>query len=417
MRFRPMHSSNAMVVALVCLLAGGAAAPACASGVSEPSVMNANASPSLPPIQPLAAKGPEEVRLKKDQERQITIAPAELVAFKIQKAAIGQIAFNEDASTVIVSPFSGRVTKLIGKIGETVDRGTPLFEIDSPEVVQAQTDLIAAVQNLEKAKAQLALAKRTLDRQTELLASKATSVREADQARSDYAGAESDVRTAEGNLTSARNRLRVLVGRTEQEIARVEHERIINPIFIVSSPIPGTIVNRKVGPGQYVRSDSPDPLFAISDLSTMWLKASVPENDIPHVKVGQDVDVKVPALPDRGFKARVIAIGAASDAATRRVVVRSEIANPDGVLRGEMFATFRIRTGEGQPAPVVPAEAIILEGNDATVWIEREPLLFQRRKVKLGLEQDGRVQVLSGIVAGERVVGKGAIFVDNEWRQ
>jgi membrane fusion protein, heavy metal efflux system len=362
-------------------------------------------------------KNGDTVQVTADQMHQLDIVKVEMCSFRLFKPAIGQIAFNEDASTIVLSPFSGRVTRLIAKIGEDVKRGDPLFEIDSPEVVQTQTDLIAAVQALEKSKSQLALAKRVSDRQTGLFADKATSQRELDQARADYASAETDLRTAEGTLTAARNRLRVLVGRTEAEVARVEHERLINPLITINAPIDGTVIARKVGPGQYVRSDSGDPLYSISNLSTMWLKANVPENDIPLVRVGQEIEVRVAAVPARVFKARVIAIGAASDSATRRVSVRSEIPNPDGALKSEMFATFKIATGDGELAPGVPTEAVIWEGSVATVWVEREPMLFQRRKVKLGLEQDGLLQVREGLKSGELVVGRGAIFVDNEWRQ
>jgi cobalt-zinc-cadmium efflux system membrane fusion protein len=166
-----------------------------------------------------------------------------------------------------------------------------------------------------------------------------------------------------------------------------------------------------------VRSDAADPLYSVANLSTMWLKANVPENDISLVKVGQDIEIKVTALPDRAYKARITAIGAASDSTTRRVVVRSEIPNPDRALKSEMFASFKIATGEGGASPAIPVEAVIREGELATVWVQRESLLFQRRKVKLGLEQDGRLQILEGLNVGELVIGRGAIFVDNEWRQ
>ena len=245
---------------------------------------------------------------------------------------------------------------------------------------------------------------------------KATSMREVDQARNDHAAAESDLATAQGTLNAARNRLRVIVGRDRQEVERLERERSINPLITINAPIDGTVIARKVGPGQYVRSDTPDPLYSVADLTTMWLKANVPESDISHVQVGQEIEVKVTALPDRVFKARITAIGAASDAATRRVVVRSEIPNPDRALKSEMFASFRITISSGNPAPVVPVEAVIRDGDQAIVWVAREPMLFQRRKVKIGLERDGRVQVLEGIAAGEQVVGRGAVFVDNESR-
>jgi membrane fusion protein, heavy metal efflux system len=363
------------------------------------------------------AKSADVVRTTADQMHQLSIEPVEIYQFRTQKPAIGQIAFNEDRSTVVVTPFSGRVTKLIANIGDNIKRGEPLFEIDSPEVVQAQTDLIAALQLVQKAKSQLALTKRVLDRQTSLLSGRATSQREVDQATAEHAAAESDAATAEGTLNSARNRLRVIIGRDQAEVERVERERIINPLITINAPIDGTIIARKVGPGQYVRSDAGDQLYSIADLSIMWLKANVPEVDIPLVRVGQELEVRVTAFPDRVFKARVTAIGAASDAATRRVVVRSEIPNPDGALRAEMFASFKIATGDGERAPAVPVETVIWDGEQAIVWVEREPLQFERRKVKVALEQDGRLQIRDGLKPGELVVARGAIFIDNEWRQ
>jgi cobalt-zinc-cadmium efflux system membrane fusion protein len=361
-------------------------------------------------------KNPNVVRVGLDQLHQLNVVPVVTGEFRIQKAAIGQIAFNEDASTVVSTPFSGRITRLIAKIGDDVKRGDPLFEIDSPEVVQAQTDLIATLHGLEKSKSQLALAKRVLDRQTSLLADKATAMREVDQARNDYAIAESDLATAQGSLAAARNRLRVIVGRDRGEVERVERERSVNPLITINAPIDGTVIGRKVGPGQYVRSDAGDPLYSVADLTTMWLKANVPESEIANVRVGQEIEVKVTAVPNRVFKARISAIGAASDAATRRIVVRSEIPNPDRVLKAEMFASFKITIGAGESRPMVPVEAVIRDGEQASVWISREPMLFERRKVKVGLEWDGRVQVIEGIDAGEQVVGRGAIFVDNESR-
>ena len=357
------------------------------------------------------------IRVTPDQMRQLNIVKVTPYPFRLQKPAIGQIAFNEDASTVVLTPFSGQVTRVIGKLGDEVKRGDPLFEIDSPEVVQAQTDLIAASQGHQKSRSQLALAKRVLDRLNNLLASHAVSQREVDQAQNEFTAAEFDLKTAEGTLTSARNRLRVIIGRETAEVERVERERIVNPMITINAQIDGTIIGRKIGPGQYVRSDAGDALYSIADLSTMWLKANVPEFDSPLVRVGQEIEVRVAALPGRVFKARITAIGASSDAATRRVMVRSEIPNPDRALKSEMFASFKISIGDGERTPAVPVEAVIWEGDVANVWVEREPMVFQRRKVKVGLEQDGRLQINDGLEAGELVVGRGAIYLQNELQQ
>jgi cobalt-zinc-cadmium efflux system membrane fusion protein len=98
-------------------------------------------------------------------------------------------------------------------------------------------------------------------------------------------------------------------------------------------------------------------------------------------------------------------------------MVRSEIPNPDRALKSEMFASFKISIGNGEPTPAVPVEAVIWEGDIAVVWVEREPMVFQRRNVKVGLEQDGRLQIVEGLEVGELVVGRGAIYVQNELQQ
>jgi cobalt-zinc-cadmium efflux system membrane fusion protein len=302
-----------------------------------------------------AAPSPREVdavRVTEDQMHQLRLATVEPFLFRNQKPAIGQIAFNEDRSTVVVTPFSGRVIRVIGKIGDEIKRGDPLFEIDSPEVVTAQTDLIAA---LQRHKGEIpAWPRQARARPPDQPARRPGDLaREVDQANADHAAAGRTSPPPRAASTPRRNRLRVIIGRDQAEVDRLERERMVNPLITINAPLDGTIIARKVGPGQYVRADAGDQLYAIADLSVMWLKANVPEVDIPLVKVGQELEVRVTALPERVFRARVTAIGAASDAATRRVVVRSEIPNPDGALRAEMFASFKIATGDGENALAV----------------------------------------------------------------
>jgi cobalt-zinc-cadmium efflux system membrane fusion protein len=166
-----------------------------------------------------------------------------------------------------------------------------------------------------------------------------------------------------------------------------------------------------------VRTDQSDALYSIADISTMWLKAFVPETDIPHVRIGQELDVRVTAMPDRVFKARITYVGAVFEATTRRMMVRSEVVNAGALLKAEMFASFRIATGEGDTTPAVPSEAVIREGDVAAVFVEAEPMTFRRREVRLGVEREGRVQIRQGLAAGELVVARGAIFLDNQWHQ
>jgi cobalt-zinc-cadmium efflux system membrane fusion protein len=361
-------------------------------------------------------KGADFVRVVPDQMHQLQVVKVETRPFRTQRSAIGQIGYNEEASTIVLTPFSGRVIRLIAKLGEQVKKGDPLLEIDSPEQLVPQNDFIAALAAKRKAISQHNLAEIAEKRVRNLHEGKAAPSKDLQAAEAQLAGAEHDLRSADTAFEAARIRLRIL-GRTDAEIQNLEQNATLTRVTTITAPIGGTVVARKVGPGQYVKADSGDALYTIADLSTMWLKAQIFEQDIAQVRIGQEIEARVSAVPNRVFKARINAINSASDLTTRRVVVRSEIENPDGVLKSEMFGTFKISIDEASRSPAVPTDAVIREGDTATVWIETEPLLFKRRPVEIGMQQDGLTQIRSGLDAGEKVLGRGAIFVDNEWRQ
>lgn len=361
-------------------------------------------------------KGPDFVRVVPDQMHQLEVVKVESRTFLDQRSAIGQIAFNEDASTIVLTPFSGRVTRLIAKVGDQVSRGDSLLEIDSPEQVPPQNEFIAAQTAKDKARSQLNLAQIVEKRARDLYEGKAAPFKELQQAEAQLAAAESDMRSADTALEAVRIRLRIL-GRTDAEILDLEQHGTISRVTRITAPIDGTVISRKVGPGQYVKADSGEALYVIADLSRMWLKAQIFEQDIAFVRIGQEIEARVAAAPNRVFKARIENISSASDLTTRRVMVRSEISNPDGALKSDMFATFKIGTEAAATMPAVPTNAVIREGDVATVWVETEPMLFKRRVVEIGIQQNGLTQIRSGLKVGELVVARGAIFVDNEWRQ
>jgi membrane fusion protein, heavy metal efflux system len=361
-------------------------------------------------------KKDDVVRVTADQMHQLSVAAVGLRPFRIEKSAVGQIAYNEDASTVVLAPFAGRVTRLIARLGERVRLGAPLLELDSPDIVQPQNDFLAAAAALNKARSKLELTTIVETRNKNLYEGKAGALKDWQQSQADLVAAQNDLRAAETALDAAGRRLRIL-GLTDQEVTDLQQKGTIRRSMPVFSPIAGTVVSRKVGPGQYVRNDPADQLYVVADLSTMWLKAFVPEVDIPFIRIGQDLEVNVTALPGRAFNARITHIGAVFEATTRRIEVRSEVANPGGALKAEMFASFKITTADSVSALAVPIDAVIREGDVASVWIQQEPLRFERRLVSIGIEQDGQVQIRDGLAPGELAVARGAIFLDNQWRQ
>ncbi len=344
----------------------------------------------------------------------LTVEPVQQQVFQSEHVTEGKIAVDEDRSTPIFSPYAGRVLKLFVKPGDTVTVGQPLFTVQAADMVQAQNDFISAATALNKARSAQNLAEIIDKRQRLLYEGKAVPLKEVQNARAALDAAENDVRSAEVALEAARNRLRIF-GKTDQEITDFQEKGTIDPSTLITAPIGGTIVQRKVGPGQYVGSGSTDPVFIIGDLSTVWVVAFIRETEAPLVHVGQAIYFTVLAYPDRSFPANISYVAAALDPTTRRLLVRATVNNSAGLLKPEMFASVKILTGEGDKAVAVPRDAIIYEGEAARVWVVRDKdneKAIELRRIKVGLTNGNMVEVLKGLAPGDRVVTKGSLFID-----
>ncbi len=344
----------------------------------------------------------------------LTVEPVQQRVFQSEHVTEGKIAVDEDRSTPIFSPYAGRVLKLFVKPGDTVTVGQPLFTVQAADMVQAQNDFISAATALNKARSAQNLAEIIDKRQRLLYEGKAVPLKEVQNARAALDAAENDVRSAEVALEAARNRLRIF-GKTDQEITDFQEKGTIDPSTLITAPIGGTIVQRKVGPGQYVGSGSTDPVFIIGDLSTVWVVAFIRETEAPLVHVGQAIYFTVLAYPDRSFPANISYVAAALDPTTRRLLVRATVNNSAGLLKPEMFASVKILTGEGDKAVAVPRDAIIYEGEAARVWVVRDKdneKAIELRRIKVGLTNGNMVEVLKGLAPGDRVVTKGSLFID-----
>lgn len=376
---------------------------------------SARISSKTPPApQPVAGTGaapdPNSVTIEAAQMQSIRLVTATSRAFRAEKTVTGKIGFNEEVMTPVFSPYTGRVIRLLAKPGDVIKESSPLFEIDTPDLVQAESDLILAGISSAKSNTALELARRAEGRQHRLYVNKAVALKDWEQAESDVTNAERDVRSAEATLAAARARLRVF-GKTDEEIARIENERRVDRVTRVLSPIAGTVTARKVGPGQYVKPDSPDPLFTVANLSTIWILADAYESDAPLLRVGQPVEVRVAAYPDEIFTARVSYINPSVDPTTHRVAVRGVIDNRGHRLKPDMFASLRIVTNSEIQSLAAPLSAIIHDGDRASVWVAQADNQFAKRDVTIGLEQNGYAQVVSGLQPGEKLAAEGSLFL------
>lgn len=341
----------------------------------------------------------------------LTIAPAVEHVFRTEHVTEGKISVDEDRSTQVFSPFAGRVTRLLVRPGDHVEQGQPLFVIEAADTVQAQNDFVAAVTGLNKAKSQLELAQTQDKRAKDLYEGKAAPLKDYQSSQAALISAQNDMRSSETALEAARNRLRIL-GLSEEDITAFQDKGRINREATIVAPITGTVVQRKIGPGQYVNSAASDPVFVIGDLSTVWITAYVRETEASDVAVGQEAAFTVLAFPGRVVNARINYVSAAIDPVTRRLTVRATVDNPDEKLKPEMFANVTIYSTDDHPAVGVPKQALIYEGNQIRLWVARNDKTIELRTIKAGLANSDLVEVKTNLAAGEEVVTKGSLFID-----
>jgi cobalt-zinc-cadmium efflux system membrane fusion protein len=349
---------------------------------------------------PGGSKTPDDqVELSERQANALKIGAVGSRDFTLFKTAVGTIDFNEDLLVQVFSQYAGKILKANFNIGDDVKAGETLFTIDSTDLLQAESTLLATAGVLE-------LQKRTLARLTMLLKAGGSAQKDVDQSTSDQ-------QTAEGNYKAARDAVRIF-GKTDAEIDQVVNLRKVDSTLLVPSPISGRIVARSAAPGFLTQPGNAPAPYSVADLSTMWMIANVIETDAPAYKLGQDVEVTVPAYPDKIFKGRITALGSIIDPNSHRQLVRSQIDDPEHLLRSGMFASFVIRVGDPVRSVAVPVNGVTREGDGTmTVWVTSDRRHFVKRTVKLGLQQDGWDQVLEGLQPGETVVTDGAVFVSN----
>src|SRR5215469_1917551 len=277
------------------------------------------------PDAPSAAAGEQQasIDLSDAQLLAVKVEPVEEHDFPRDKEAVGSIDFNEELSVQVFTPYAGRIIGLFASVGDDVKKGQTLFTIDSPDLLQAESTLIAAAGVLE-------LTTRNLARLKELYTTRAVSQRDLEQAASDQ-------QTAEGALRAGRDAVRQF-GKADAEIDRIIAQRLADPTLVIPSPISGQITARNAAPGVFVQPGNPPAPYSVADIDTMWMLANVPETDSPAFRLGQEVKVTVAAFPDRMFDGTITTISAIVDPTTRRVLVRSEVKDPQHELRSGMFA-------------------------------------------------------------------------------
>lgn len=343
------------------------------------------------PVQMQTAKTPNVVKFEPGapQLAALRIAAAEEAPLPVAEPLNGRIAYNEDATARISSPIAGRITALKAVPGDRVAAGAVLAVIDAP-------DLAAAVADLRKAEADELRKKLAAERAQKLFDAEVLPRKDMEAAAADQTAARAETQRAQlrlRNLTPAGGDGRGLALR---------------------SPVSGVVADRKANPSMEVQPGMADPLFVVTDLRHLWVMIDLPERYLSKVSAGLDVTVAVDAYPGETFRARVARVGQVMDPVTRRVQVRCDLPNPEGVLKPEMFARVSLLTRDGRQTLRVPSGALVTEGLFSYVFVESAPGTFTRRKVELSVQDREYAYLAGGVNRNERVVVSGALLLQSE---
>jgi cobalt-zinc-cadmium efflux system membrane fusion protein len=342
-----------------------------------------------------ATNTPQNTVLTEEQLAKIQIITVEATSFRPVVQATGNVAFNGDRSTQVLSPVSGPATRVVAAPGLQVHKGQPLAYVSSP-------DFASAVADYRKAQTTYRNAKRIADRDSALFKNDAL-------ARSDLEQAQADVSSAQADLDAAVQNMRAL-GVEESEIQAVQQGRTASIEAIVRSPIDGTVVEKLIADGQLLQAGT-TPVATVADLSTMWVMANVYSDDLRDVGVGQPVDI-VADVSRTPLPGRVDYIASLVDPGTKAVTVRILAPNNNHLLRRDMFVRVEIKARDEHHGLLVPLAAMLRDDQNLPyVYVQVAGGGFARRRVDLGTRVNDQYEITSGLAAGDKVVANGALFL------
>jgi len=320
----------------------------------------------------------------------VTVAPTSIPR---SLRLTGAVAFNAFDTTPVITQIGGPVSRIVVTPGQQVRRGEPLLYVASPDYSQ----LLA---NYLKVRDAFHLADKSYLRSKDLYDHHAIAERDLEAAES--------VRTqASADLGAAEQSLKILgISKPEAAVGRPAASEI--PVL---APIAGEAVERLVAPGQVIQAGSTQ-VFTISNMSSVWVLANVYQKDFPYVHLGDLVTITTDSYLGTELHGKISYIAAALDPSTRTLQARIDVKNLQGKLKKDMYVVATVQAGAIRNALTVPSAAVLRDTeNQPFVYVVNQNNEFARRAVTLGESVGGNTQLISGVAAGEHVVGDGSLFL------
>ncbi|MBX7152066.1 efflux RND transporter periplasmic adaptor subunit [bacterium] len=311
----------------------------------------------------------DDLKLSDRKQVLANVSTMKVVSSELSKkiTAYSYLDFAEQNRRVITARFNGRIEKLyVNTTGDYIGKGQPLFDIYSPDLLQAQNEYLIALNS-----------KSGFD---------------------------------ETLIKSARKKLE-LYGITTEQIQSLEKTKEPQYVLTFLSPFSGTVIEKNIQEGQYVNEGS--KLYDVADLSVLWNLAEVYENDLPYIKPGRNVELKTQSYPNEAFRGTVTFIYPIVNSQTRTVKIRSEFVNVGNKLKPQMYgeSVFSVSLGKGI---AIPSDAVLFTGKRNVVWIKTGHNAFEAKDVTVGMKIDGQYQIISGLKEGDEIAVTGGFLIDSE---
>jgi cobalt-zinc-cadmium efflux system membrane fusion protein len=349
----------------------------CASRAEE------NATPAAPPH----SLPDGVVRLKEASRAFIGVEPVGSQKSNSSVTAAARVDFKDGAVSQIGAPLDGRMVAVHVAVGSRVKTGDPLVTLDCPDAAEIRAQVETARANLREARA-------SLDRQERML--------------QQGVGIEREKIAAETRLQE-----------TQAEVERVDADAAfigmgVGTTVVLRAPMTGTVINRKANVGLAVQKGA-EPIIEIGDPSAVWIVADVFERDLPRIHEGGHASITLPSV-DTPLEGRVESIGAVVATGLRAAPVRIVLESPVPPLRPGMYGRAELQAFDGDLT--VPTDSILIkDGKESVVYVQKDELTFERRTVTVGQHVGGRIQIVSGLAPGDRVVVRGALLLDGAAEQ
>jgi cobalt-zinc-cadmium efflux system membrane fusion protein len=356
-----------------------------------------------PPTSMTTATGPDYVRLTAAEMENVTLTVAPVIRgeFRTFRDFQGIVEANEHGLANITSFVRGRVVAVYADLGQEVSTGQVL-------AILASSDLAAAQSTYLKTSARFHVARHAASRAKLLLAGHGIGIGEDQRRQGEMIGLRAANREARDHLR--------LLGMNREDVDRLDREHTLRSRVSIEAPFNGRVVARNLTKGEVI--ETVEKLFIVANLSTVWVRADIPERDISFIfhddAKPQEVEVRVLAYPREVFQGRITYVGDVLDYVTRTLRLRIELPNAHRLLKPQMHAAIRVYSEPEPDALMVGGRAVQRTGDRTFVFVQRRAGLFEARDVKLGDSNGQQIKVLEGLQEGDHVIENGAFVLKSE---